>query len=401
MRITQESFEAFLKCPTKSQLVSERADGIESEFGEWERRLQEDYKEAASAGLRCSLEANEWYIGTPPAERLNERRYRLIFDYAVAEPDVHARLHLLELERSPALVRRWSYIPTRFIPREKLTTSDRLLLAFDAFAFSRVTGKLPAAGKIIHGHRYSTVRVPLGKLLEKVRRVVEKMASEQAESATSPVILNRHCAECQFQARCRQIAREKDDLSLLATISNKERKKYHEKGIFTVTQLSYAFRARRRLAPGVTKHFPALKALAIREKKIHVLGTPTLGRCETPVYLDVEGDSDRDFYYLIGMRTGSAAASAQYSFWADDPIAEAKIWADFVEKVTQLEKPRLIHYGSYETQFLRRMRARYPHIGNPAFLDELAQSALNLLSIIYAHVYFPTYSNGLKEIAQY
>lgn len=401
MRITQESFEAFLKCRTKSLLVSEGSDSVESEFREWERRLQEDYKEVASARLRTSLQANEWYIGTPPTERFGDHRYRLIFDYAVSEPDVHARLHALELERSPAHKRYCSYTPIRFVRREKLAASDRLLLAFDAFAFSRSTGELPSVGKIIHGHRYSVLRVPLGKLFEKVRRILETMASERSEAKAPPVVLNRHCAECQFQVRCRQIAHEKDDLSLLANISDKERTKFHERGIFTVTQLSYSFRPRKRSTPNITKHFPALKALAIRENKIHILGTPSLGGCGTPVYLDVEGDSDRDFYYLIGMRTRNGAASTQHSFWADDPVEEAKIWADFVEEVAQVEKPRLVHYGSYETQFLRRMRARYPNIGNVAFLDELAQSALNLLSIIYPHVYFPTYSNGLKEIAQY
>jgi len=168
-----------------------------------------------------------------------------------------------------------------------------------------------------------------------------------------------------------------------------------------VTQLSYTFRPRRRSTLGVPKHLPALKALAIREGKIHILGTPTLNGCGTPVYLDVEGDSDRDFYYLIGMRTGGELPSAQHSFWADDPAAEKKIWAEFLKKLTEIEKPRLIHYGSYETQFLRRMRERYPNAGITAFLDELVLSALNLLSIIYAHVYFPTYSNGLKEVGQY
>ena len=112
-----------------------------------------------------------------------------------------------------------------------------LLLAFDAFAFSRATGKLPAIAKIVHGHRYSTVKVGLGKLYGKVRRVIEKMELERSESASPPVVLNRHCAEWQFQAQCHQIAREKDDLSLLSTISDKERKKCHEKGIFTVTPI--------------------------------------------------------------------------------------------------------------------------------------------------------------------
>ena len=66
MRITQESFEDFLKCPRKSHLVSEGSVGLESEIQGWQRRLQEDYKEAASAHLRSSLEANEWYVGTLP-----------------------------------------------------------------------------------------------------------------------------------------------------------------------------------------------------------------------------------------------------------------------------------------------------------------------------------------------
>jgi predicted RecB family nuclease len=401
MRITQENFEDFLKCPRKSHLVSEGAVGPESEIQGWRKRSREDYKEAASAHLRSSLEANEWYVGTPPLARLKERLYRLILDYAVAEPEVHARLQGLELDRSRSRAGIDSYIPVRFLPKEKVTAFDRLLLAFDAFALSRTTGKLSSVGKIVHGCRYSSTKVALVKLHRKVRSVIEKMMTERAKSAAPAVVLNRHCTECQFQTQCREIAREKDDLSLLTTISDVERKRFHERGIFTVTQLSYAFRPRRHSTTAFTKHFPALKALAVREGKIHILGTPTLNCLGTPVYLDVEGDVDRDFYYLIGMRSGSTAASAQYSFWADAPVEEWKIWADFLEKLEQVEKPRLIHYGSYETQFLRRMRAKYPTTGNPVLLDDLVCTASNLLSIIYARVYFPTYSNGLKEIAKY
>ena len=53
-RITQESFEAFLKCPRKSHLVSDGAIGAESDLHDWRRRLEENFKEAASARLRSS-----------------------------------------------------------------------------------------------------------------------------------------------------------------------------------------------------------------------------------------------------------------------------------------------------------------------------------------------------------
>jgi predicted RecB family nuclease len=136
-----------------------------------------------------------------------------------------------------------------------------------------------------------------------------------------------------------------------------------------------------------------LKALAIRQQKIHILGGPTVGGCGTPVYFDVEGDADRDFYYLIGMRSEIEGSKTQYSFWADDPTAEEKIWTDFLERLKEIDSPHLIHYGSYETQFLKRMRARYRNTRDPAFIDGLARSALNLLSVIYntsMYIFRPT-----------
>jgi hypothetical protein len=74
-------------------------------------------------------------------------------------------------------------------------------------------------------------------------------------------------------------------------MSAKERQKLRSKGIFTVTQLSYTFRPRRRprrLRDKREKYHHALKALAIREQKIHIVGSAELKVEGTPGYLDVE-----------------------------------------------------------------------------------------------------------------
>jgi len=76
----------------------------------------------------------------------------------------------------------------------------------------------------------------------------------------------------------------------------KERQELRSKGVFTVTQLSYTFRPRRRpkrLRDKREKYHHSLKALAIREKKIHIVGSPELKIDGTPVYLDVEGMATR------------------------------------------------------------------------------------------------------------
>ena len=61
----------------------------------------------------------------------------------------------------------------------------------------------------------------------------------------------------------------------------------------------------------------------------------------------------------------------------------------------------LIHYGRYETTFLRRMSERH---GKPPECSSVAatiEAAVNLLSVIFAQVYYPCHSNGLKEIAKH
>jgi len=179
------------------------------------------------------------------------------------------------------------------------------------------------------------------------------------------------------------------------------RKAWNGRGIFTVTQLSYTFRPRRsskRHVQRPLKHDPALKALAVRKSQIHVVGMPSWTELVNPVYFDVEGVPDREFYYLIGLRHKVGDQHVQLSFWADGPSDERTMWAACLRALRKINTPRLVHYGSYETQFLRRMKARYDDSAHSDLVNYLASSAINVLSFTYAQIYFPTYSNTLKDI---
>ena len=228
------------------------------------------------------------------------------------------------------------------------------------------------------------------------------MAEMLSQDSPPDLVLNRHCTECEFQNRCRKKAIEKDDLSLLARMNEKERKKFNDKGIFTVTQLSYTFRPRRRpkrLRDKREKYHHSLKALAIREKKIHTVGNPELKIEGTPVYLDVEGLPDREFYYLIGLRIDNSKSAVQHSLWADTEEDEGKIWGEFLGILETIKKPVLIHYGSYERTFIKRMSDRYGEPPDASVAAKALQSLHDLLSVVFASIYFPTHSNGLKDIA--
>jgi len=371
MQITEETFEAFLKCNTKSYLKFNGVVGIPSEFSQSQCYLLEEYKRTCRERRCSAVRDGQWHAGTPDLQSLENGRYGLIFDYTVTLPEIHARLDALEQIPTASDGPSCTYIPIRFVPREKVSTYDKLLLAFDAFAFSQVRGKTPHVGRIIHGCQCTPLTVRLTDLLRRVQFLLGRVADQQTKAATPPLVLNKHCAECEFQSRCRQIAIQKDDLSLLPTISEKGRQKQNARGIFTVLQLSYTFRSPRRSARALPKHQPALKALAIRKNQIHILGTPTVSLSGTPVYIDVEGDPDRKFYYLVGLRIGSGGSSEHYSFWANTPADERAMWADCLHRLGVIANPRLVHYGAYETQFLKRMRTRYPDVENPSLLDDL------------------------------
>ena len=74
--------------------------------------------------------------------------------------------------------------------------------------------------------------------------------------------------------------------------------------LFRLTQLgSYedSTKSAKRAAP-LVKNDHKLKALAIKKNQIHVVGTPSLKFTGVPIFFDVEGMPDRDFYYLVGLR---------------------------------------------------------------------------------------------------
>jgi predicted RecB family nuclease len=271
-------------------------------------------------------------------------------------------LHLVERAPAEGRGKAAQFVPIRFTFFNKLARDDKLLLAYDAFVLRQALGRDIAVGKVIHGDDHATLKVKTSALAGEVCKRLEKAAALLSSSAPPDLVLNRHCGECEFRDGCRQKAIEKDDLSLLAGMSAKERQKLRSKGIFTVTQLSYTFRPRRRpkrLRDKREKYHHALKALAIREKKIHIVGSPELKIEGTPVYLDVEGLPDREFYYLIGLRIRNGDSAVQHSLWADTVADEGKIWREFLTILETVEKPALIHYGSYEQAFLKNMSARY------------------------------------------
>ena len=86
------------------------------------------------------------------------------------------------------------------------------------------------------------------------------------------------------------------------------------------------------------------------------------------------------------------------SLWADDPSQQKRLFEQFVDVLKQYDGYTLFHYGQYEAEILRKIRAV---VRPKKTVDAAIAASVNVLAPLHSDVYFPTYSNGLKDIGKY
>ena len=314
---------------------------------------------------------------------------------------VQAHCDLLTKVGTYSSLGHYSYEPTIFIGAHKIKKENKFALYFTAHVLEQVQGKAPTMGLIIDvsGKSHKVKLAEISQALLTVLKPLREWLSEKSFEEP-PVILNKHCALCQFRNSCRTKAEQENNLSLLGRVTPKIIRKYEKKGIFTVKQLSYTFKPRKRKkrtkSPPPVIHDLELQALAIREQKIYIQELPEIEQKPIKLFLDIEGIPDQNAYYLFGLMVCKGEVSTHHSFWANTLDNEETIWRQFVEKVSEYPDAPIYHYGSYEVKALTQLGKRYD-----TAIEKLLQRLNNLNSFIYGKVYFPVYSNGLKEIGKF
>jgi predicted RecB family nuclease len=414
--VTTAIFSAFLKCPTKARFLALGERPPETYFSDVEAGIGSMYKSWAWRMLHDRGELSELVTFAQLGDSGTFTRW---FDCETAVCNI-VRLRGASVgTHQRKQVAGNLAVPVLFSPWEKPELSDSLLVCFGARLLSLATGVHAETGILIYGDGIRRKTVLTSDYASRLDRIIRDIGSVLPSGGETPLVLNAHCAVCDFRSKCRGVAVERDDLSLLSGMTPKDRTKALAKGILTISQLSYGFRPRRRrrtkpdaerAARSLDAAHPRspvrndnkLKALAIKKGRIHVVRAPSLKLEGVPIFADVEGMPDRDFYYLVGLRFDSGGGPVERSFWADRPDDERGMWEDCLRTIKSIGDARLVHYGAYETRFLRTMKKRYVTAPDDVeFVDRLIATSVNLVASIYGSVYFPTYSNSLKEVGRY
>ncbi|MBK8902051.1 MAG: TM0106 family RecB-like putative nuclease [Anaerolineaceae bacterium] len=395
--ISTDVLVAYSQCPRKAYLLL--CTNQQGEPHEYTRILQQQ-KIANRHQYVNDLKQKQLDLQSFAEKGLNNRSEFLV-DATLQADGLEADCGLLVKVDSSSALGRYSYEPTIFAGTYTVTKEQRIEVTFAGYALALLQKKQPATGRIISVQgKLTKMKLEdrdktLIPLLEPLREWVNEACLE-----APPVILNKYCPLCRFRSACRAKAEQEDNLSLLDRVTPKMIRQYEQKGIFTVKQLSYLYKPRKRKKrtrnPPQPTHKIELQALAIRTEKIYLQELPELTRQPVELFLDLEGVPDKGFYYLIGLLVCEGDTSTYQSFWADSDRDEEQIWRGFLEKAKQYPDAPIYHYGSYEPRAIARLARRYETDS-----ESLAQRLVNVNSHIYGKVYFPVRSNSLKAIGEF
>ena len=274
---------------------------------------------------------------------------------------------------------------------------DKARLAFAGYTMGEEYGCRPAFGVIVP-FAGDSKRIKLGPLYSGISKAVDRLRAWTRQLPPDPpaLIMGKQCQTCEFRETCQAEAEKSDSLYLLDKMTPKVAAKYQKKGIFTLTQLSYVYRPRRRRKGAGTAPTPfnvELQALAIRERKIYLHERPTLAQQPVELLLDIEGIPDQGFDYLVGLMVKKGDKTTMHSFWADGLDDESRIFNECLALVAKYPDVPIYHYGNYERRVIERVAEQHG-------LDcqSLIARLVNVNSLVYGKIYFPTRSNRLKDL---
>lgn len=393
--ITSDVLVAYSQCPRKAFLLLFSDD--QGTPHDYPRILEERRKAHQAQYLAAFKQSHE---DAKPYDEKNLRKGSSFVEATLKVECWEAGCDVLTKVDQGASSRKVVYEPTIAVGTYSITKEQKTELAFIGKVLGQIQKQLPAVGTIV-GMDSKTHRVRLDSGYKAISPFLKTLQTWIEEKPAEPptLILNKHCPSCQFRDLCREQAVKENNLSLLDRMTPKAIQKYNKRGIFTVQQLSYLFKPRRnrkRKTQTPVKHSLELQALAIREQKIYIQDLPELTRKPVELFLDIEGIPDQNFYYLMGLLVCEGENISYHCFWANSANDEEKIWKKLVIKINEYAGAPIYHYGSYESRMVDILENKYP-----INCEEVKKCLVNINSYIFGQIYFPTFSNGLKDIGSF
>ncbi|MFT5328284.1 MAG: putative RecB family nuclease [Planctomycetaceae bacterium] len=389
-QITSQSVVAYSQCPRKAFLIlSGEPQTCQHEY---EQILEERALTARTdylAGLSSKEQTSTWLNADDKGRTT-----------AVCAGNLVATCDALITSDSSAKKSDASHVPHLVVGTARVSKEQKLALAYAGHVVGKLTRRFPESGYIVPRDGVPQ-SVRLSTLYSVVRSIIASLKVFLSEPNGDPPTLTLidHCSVCPFRIRCLREAEETDHLSLLDRMTPKLVSRYATKGVFTVNQLSYLFKPRRyrKRSNAIQPLFNVtLQALAIRTGKTYLHEPPTIEEQPVEYFLDIEGIPDQEFHYLVGLLIKRGDSITMHAFWADTIDDERRVFQECIDALLHFPTAPIYHYGSYEPRAFTKAAAKYG-----LECASVTDRFVNVTSLVFGKVYFPTRSNRLKDLGRH
>lgn len=238
--------------------------------------------------------------------------------------------------------------------------------------------------------------------IKKIKNIIIDDVIEISDEQ-SKIKKRSHCNICEYNSICYERLQKNDDLRLLSSLPESQINKLNKKGFFTVSQYSYSYRPRRSslITSSKSRYKFELKSLAIRNNKIYITENIILNHKDIEIFIDFETLPNENYVYLIGIvMVEKGEITRKLSFWANSYREEQKIFENLFSFINHIGDCSIYHYGSFEIKELNKFNKKNKNMYTSK-IKYIIDNSINILNYFYSNIYPPTYSNGLKEIANF
>jgi len=285
---------------------------------------------------------------------------------------------------------------------------DKHLLqgAFYNYLLGQIQGMIPETFAMINGegvessYKYSDYESVLFASIDGTRRILQgEHVSPTYGSCDYP-----------WESYCNKNAIETNDISLIAGISHKTKNRLVDK-FKTVEDLTKAKILDLTAIKGIgnitaIKYVTTAKAIQAKTHIIIDKDKIDFPERKVEIFLDLEGidptNADEEITlidYLIGILVRTNSKEKYIPFTAKDTDHEEEMLLEFLDYMKKQSDYVIYHYHHYEKTHLTKMMENYgiPEETRKLVLDHL----IDIHKVATDSVVFPTYGNGLKQIAPY
>ena len=279
--------------------------------------------------------------------------------------------------------------------------------AFYNYLLGKIQGITPKTFAMINGdgeeslHEYSDYDSLLFDSIDGARKILQG-------GSISPT---HGSCDYPWASYCNKKAVETNDISLVAGIKGKIKNKLTDNKFNTVEDLASANMEDLTKIKGIgnnkaEKFITTAKAIQAKTHIITDKGMIDFPERKVEIFLDLEGIDPQSaeggipqIDYLIGIIVRVDSEEKYISFTAKDTNHEKEMLLEFLEFIKKQNDYVIYHYHHYEKTHLTKMMENYE-------IDETTKKmVLDYLIDVYKvatnSVVFPTYGNGLKQIAPY